>query len=118
MPQSLNIWTMARGVHPETIGVLPMILMSNDPRPVKDQLDDRYSHGGGYSVSPGNWKYIPAEGENEATLQYTSTSGEESDEALREMARTQIHDETCILFDYQFMAIVQPDASFVVVRVD
>lgn len=41
------------------LGFLPMILQSSDPRPVAEQLEDRYSHGGGYRPSKDNkWKLV------------------------------------------------------------
>lgn len=41
------------------LGFLPEILDSADPRPVAEQLDERYAHGGGYRPSKDTrWKLI------------------------------------------------------------
>jgi hypothetical protein len=43
----------------EGLGLLPGILVHNDPAPVAEQLNTRYSHGGGYSPSSSNWQLDP-----------------------------------------------------------
>ncbi|QWY83322.1 hypothetical protein [Rhizobium phage RHph_X3_2] len=41
------------------LGFLPMILQSDDPRPVAEQIAERYAHGGGYHPSKDSkWKLV------------------------------------------------------------
>lgn len=102
-----SIWT-----HMEEAGFLPEILLTSDPRPVSEQLNDRYAHGGGYQVSGSPIAWALDRSAEFATLTYPR------DPPMLELSRATINNELCILFDSSFMAIVQPDSSFAVVRVD
>lgn len=102
----MTIWTNSN-----MAGFLPWILQAVDPRPARDQLDDRYSHGGGYRPRPG---FTNLEPDSPATIQYPG------DPTFHEVARSSlpITGETLILFDSSFMAIVQKDGSWAITRVD
>lgn len=91
--------------------MLPIILLPNDPRPVAEQLDDRYAHGGGYRPSGDKFTLIghPA---GDMALQYPG------DPDFPEVSRCQINSQLCVLFSSSFMAIIEQDNSHVIVRVD
>ena len=89
------------------LGFLPELLSDQDPRPVKQQLIDKYRYGGG-------WKPISG-----FTLQRkTMTLRYPGDPPLRPRARTQVRDEMVCLYDYDFLLVLQADGSFEVSRVD
>lgn len=93
----------------EHLGYLTEILMSDDPRPVADQLNDRYAHGGGYH--PGTrWSLNLGT----LSLQYPG------DPPLKPLARFRfpLSKEVAYLYDCQWLVIVQEDNSFAVTRVD
>ena len=92
-------------------GLLPAFFDENDPRPAQDQLHEHYAHGGGVRPFKGftlrDWQVS-----NGAWLTYPE------DHPLLEMTRAKMRDETLILFDCQWLAIVQPDGSHIITRVD
>jgi hypothetical protein len=97
--------------YPEAAGILPEFFDPADPRPAKAQFNDAYSHGGGWHDFQGfklrNW-----EAQDEASIVYTG------DPPMRELARGKLREETLILFEGEWLAIVQPDGSFAISRAD
>jgi hypothetical protein len=99
-----GVWTL---LEPISLGFLPDILLASDRRPVKEQLEDRYRHGGGWRPIagfkmrkdyvlrfPGDPPYIPS-------------------------AMTMINDEVVIFYQQcSLLCVEQPDKSFEVSRVD
>lgn len=91
---------------------LPSFFSEGDPRPAAEQLNERYSYGGGFApldgfTLEGDWTK-PAG----ATLRYPE------DEPLYELCRARLRDETLIFFESSWLAIIQPDGSFVATRAD
>lgn len=103
----------------EVAGLLPEIILADDPRPAKEQFAERYAHGGGWNPMS-NWLYKPAQPgfPGGASLVYNSSDEEDDAEEYPEVSRTTVNNETLILFECEFLAIVQPDGSFEVDRVD
>lgn len=93
-------------MHPDVdLGHLPTFFIDSDPRPAREQIEERYEHGGGW---------IPQDGftmENNI-LRYPK------DPPYRPLAMARLRDEVLIFYPYSFLAIVQPDGSFEVARVD
>ncbi len=93
---------------PELLGFLPEILLPDDPRPVREQLAERYTHGGGYNPFKG------------FTLDSgTMTLTYPGDPPLRPGALLKIGKE--VVFYYprgSWLLIMQTDKSWVVTRVD
>ena len=104
-----NVWvSFDPEFRPEDLGFLWEILLPDDTRKVKEQLDDRYAHGGGYEAFKG-FKLDRMT----MSLKYPG------DPLLKPTAMTEIGDEK--LFFYQegsWLLILQPDDSFEVTRVD
>jgi hypothetical protein len=98
------------GFDPRMLGLLPEILDADDKRPVKDQLDDRYAHGGG-------WRPFP---ENHFKLERMSmTLRFPGDPPFRPAAFTQLGDETVVFYpSCSLLAVIQPDGKYEVTRVD
>jgi hypothetical protein len=100
-------------------GFLPGFFDESDSRPAKEQLHENFQHGGGFMSMPGfslERADIPYE-EGDALLIYDKGS-EDEEPPLEELGRAKLRDETLIFFNYSWLAIVQPDGSFEVTRVD
>jgi hypothetical protein len=93
----------------EYCGFIPGFLDANDPRPAREQLHANYAHGGGWH---------PFEGftfnEKEMTLEYPG------DPAMRPFAccYLPLTDETVIVFEHAWVAIVQGDNKVEIARMD
>lgn len=94
--------------HPIT-GFLPELISPHDPRTVREQIESNYANGGGYNPVSG---FTLQQKGSETLLRFPG------DPPFKEVARTQIRDETVILFDCAFVAIVQPSGSLAVTRMD
>lgn len=91
------------------LGFLPQIISPSDPRPIRDQINTNYSHGGGYfPYGEGQWKFN-AVGK---TLKYPG------DPTLKPIAELPVRDELFIVFPHAICCILQPDGSFDVIRMD
>ena len=107
----------------EAAGFLPVILQPTDARPAREQLADRYAHGGGYNPIEGNWR-LSVRPSGLWRLTYPGTP------KLEEVSRTYLplSKELLVLFQCSFLAIVETTGlrldideepgPFVVVRVD
>jgi hypothetical protein len=86
---------------------LPDILLASDPRPVREQLDDRYAHGGGFRPMKGftmTGDYV---------LHYPG------DPPFKPAAFSTFGDEIVIFYPQcSLLCVLQLDASFEVTRVD
>lgn len=90
----------------EMLGLVPAFLSERDPRPAREQIDQNYRHGGGWRPSP-KFKMLP-----NGNLKYPG------DPPTILLAEAQLHDETIRFYDCAWLAIVQPDGTFEVSRVD
>jgi hypothetical protein len=103
----MMVWELLHpNMTPEHLGLLPGMLDLDDPRPAKEQFNENYQHGGGWlpmkghTLSERNWLHYPG------------------DQPLRPLAQLQFRDELIIYYDSSFVAIIQPDRSFEVCRMD
>jgi len=101
------LWTRK---HPqariETLGLIPMMLSDNDPRPAREQFNSRYQHGGGWRPFKG-FTMLP-----NGDMQYP----EEPPTKL--LYETKLREETIRLYDFGLVAIVQRSGEFEVARMD
>ena len=98
--------------NPDILGFVSMMLDDEDKRSAEKQLNDGYQHGGGFSHFNGftlsdDWQEV-----GKAKLLYSG------DPPTRELSRGKLRDETVIAFEHAWFAVVQPDGSFVVSRMD
>jgi hypothetical protein len=95
---------------PEHLGFLPEILLAEDKRKVKDQLEDRYAHGGGWRGFPeGHFRLDRMN----MTLRFPG------DPPFRPAAFTQIGDETVVFYPLcSLLMVLQADGKYEVTRVD
>jgi hypothetical protein len=90
----------------EALGLLPDFLSERDPRPAKEQFHVNYAHGGGWHSFPG------------FKLNRDNSLSYPGDPTLQPLARAQLRDELILVYPYSWVAIVQPDRSFEVARLD
>jgi hypothetical protein len=91
------------------LGILPVFFDEADPRPAREQIHERYAHGGGWHKFSGFELKMDKRG---WYLAYPE------DPPMREIARGKLRDELILLFDHNWVAIVQKDDTFEVARVD
>lgn len=100
-----------RQCHPEAdvemLGFVPMFFDDTDPASARDQINMNYSHGGGWQPFPGI----------RAAVDFMSLHfpGDPPYVALYE---TRLRDERIILYDHKWLAIIQPDHTYEIARVD
>jgi len=94
------------GATPEHLGLVPGFLSEDDPRPAREQFDERYAHGGGWRPQ-GGFTFGPR-----YLLRYPG------DPPMMPIARTRFRNELIMLYPYAYVAIVQPDQSFEICRMD
>ena len=99
------IWIMK---HPqanlEMLGYIPSFLHEDDLRPARKQFDDAYISGWnpfkGHTMLPnGNLAYP-------------------GDPEVRLLAETKLRDEVIRFYDHAWVAIIQPDGSYEISRMD
>ena len=91
-------------------GLLPGFLSADDPRPAVEQLDENYAHGGGGWVPFKGFKLVTRL--NKYGLEY------EDDPVMAELSRGVLRDETIVLFNGSWVAVIQKDGSYEVARMD
>jgi hypothetical protein len=103
----MSTWQM---LHPAMtlahLGLLPMMLNARDPRPAREQFHSNYAHGGGWCPITG------------FRLMHDHTLAYPGDPPLTPRAQLQFRNELIVFYDYAWVAIIQPDRSFEVSRMD
>lgn len=96
-------------IHPaatlEHLGLIPYMLNDKDAAPAKEQLHRGYAHGGGWR--PFN-KFKMVDG----CLVYPG------DPPFQPIAEMKLRNERIVLFTSDWVAIIQPDGSYEVARMD
>jgi len=92
----------------EHLGLLPMMLNDRDPRPLREQLHTGYLHGGG-------WHHFP--GFTLTKLDHLTYPGDPPLVPLAEIT-TRLRQERVLFYDHAWVAVVNPDRSFEVCRMD
>lgn len=92
----------------DVCGLIPSFVREDDPRPARDQFNDRYSFGGGV---------VPIGGGGEIVDTMWTYPG---DRPLPPVAVLRLHEtETIYIYQHAFVAIVQDgDGSVVMTRMD
>jgi len=89
----------------EWLGYLPGFLRLDDPRSAKEQIHERYISG-----------WHPFQGA--MTLRPDDKLKYPGDPLITPLARSQLRDERIVLYEHDWVAIIQPDRSFEVARLD
>jgi len=104
----MMVWAL---LHPrmkaEHLGFLPSFLNDADPRSAKKQIDANYQFGGWQPVGAGKFKLTKG-----YRLLYPGDPPQEP------IAMTSLRDEVIVVYESDFVAIVQPDDTFEVARLD
>lgn len=88
------------------LGYLPSFLNEADPRPAKEQFHTAYGHGGGWNSFPGFTMLSSGD------IQYPG------DPPVPLLYETKLRDETIRFYLHAWVAIIQPDGSFEISRMD
>jgi hypothetical protein len=96
----------------EMLGFIPFFLSDDDPRPAREQLHEAYAHGGGWVPFPrklGNtgFKMLP-----NGNMKYPG------DPETQLLGESMLRTETIRVYNHAWVAIVQPDGTFEVARMD
>jgi hypothetical protein len=89
--------------HLDDLGYIPTFLDENDPRPAREQFNERYCSG---------WRPQPGFTNREAVLHYPG------DPPFKPLACFEWRDEMIFFYKHAYVAIFQPDGSFEVCRMD
>lgn len=109
----LEVWIISPGFDLERLGLLPELVESPaNGQTLAQHIDQSYAHGGGWRSFGADWSLDLRDGVP-ASLTFPG------DPAMPEVARFATKQrELFILFTNEFCAIVQPDGSFSVARMD
>ena len=102
---------MIRFTHPDRVGLIPEFLSPHDPRPAAEQFQENYAHGGGWMPFEG-FTLVTHPIAGNAKINYPG------DPAMKEVSRGQLRDELIIVFEYDWVCIVQPDGEYEISRMD
>lgn len=91
---------------PDLLGAIPSFLDADDPDPAAKQLDKHYGHGGGWRPSAG-W-----------TIDEKGVARYPGDPALKPLFASVLRDEVILVYLYGYVAVIQPDQSFEICRMD
>jgi hypothetical protein len=101
------IWHIYGYAHPDCLGFIPSFISDDDPRPIKEQIDANYQHGGGWRPIKG---FIMTE---DHLLHFPG------DPPYRPLALGIMRNRCVILYEYSFLAISEePGGEWEVARVD
>ena len=106
------MWAIKKGHSRSEVGILPQMLVLDDPRPAREQLHERYAHGGGWMPFSGFKLQRPSDDPLTWTIKYPEDPPHEA------IAYTVLSPEVIILFEHCWVAIVQRDGSYSISRMD
>lgn len=90
----------------QLLGYIPQFLSEKDPDDAVAQLHKHYTHGGGWHSFKGHTMG------KDHSLKYPG------DPPMYPIAETQLRDETILVYDHGWVAVMQKDGSFDVARMD
>lgn len=90
----------------EMAGLIPAWLNPLDPRSAKDQLDANYKHGGGWRPFKG------------FTLKANDAIAYPGDPDLPPILQMTLRNERIVMYPHAWVAIIQPDRSYEICRMD
>jgi len=89
----------------DALGIVPEFFSEHDPAPAREQIEKNYQHGGGWNPFPGFTM-------TDVGLRYPG------DPIMQVLAEANLRDETIRFYDHSWLAIIQPDGSYEIARVD
>lgn len=117
------VWTLTHPLAtPEHLGMLPLWFNLGDERPAQEQANSGYEKTAGCGYHPQSGFTLKKDEKGNYAIQYGSgepdEDGDDADPPLQEIARAELRDELIVLFDAEYVGIIQKDDSFVVARCD
>lgn len=117
------VWKLT---HPDAridhLGMLPLWFNAGDERPAQEQANAGYLNTAGCGFNPQAGFTLKQDEKGHYSLQYgdpdTTMDDEEADPPLGEIARAELREELIVLFEAEYVAIIQKDQSFVAARCD
>ena len=104
------IWTVQHTknekVIKNAIGFIPSMLREDNPKSAVEQLHEGYAHGGGWRKMDG-W-----------TLNSDNSIFYPGDPSLVPFTWAKLRDELILVYPHAWVAVVQPDRSFEIARMD
>jgi hypothetical protein len=104
------------------LGMLPLWFNAADERPALEQADSGYKNTAGCGYHPQAGFTLKQNEKGSYALQYGSgepdEDGDPADPPLEELARAELREELIVLFDAEYVAIIQKDQTFVAARCD
>lgn len=92
----------------DVLGLLPEIITDKDSRPVREQIEDRYAHGGGWKPMEG-FTFDPMS----ATLTY------KDGEQMLALAYAAVRNEVVVLYESAILLVFnRTDNTYDVIRID
>ena len=101
-----TIYGLKMGYDVSNLGILATLMSPHDPRPLHEQMNANYAHGGGWDDFQG---FTLGE---EDTLHYPG------DRPLRPLAGAIVRGQLVMFYEGEWLAIISDDRSFTVSRVD
>jgi hypothetical protein len=90
----------------DILGFLPEMVSDDDPRPAWEQFNSNYQHGGGWRPFPG------------FTMSSNGNLSYPGDPPIRCLFEAKLRLEVLRLYEHEWVAIIQPNGSFEVCRMD
>jgi hypothetical protein len=103
-----NMIMILEGHDPDELGLIPSFIYQSDPRPAREQFNERYAHGGGWNPIEG-FKQAAGGG---STLRYPG------DPPLSPIAAFTLRDEMIVVYRFSIVAIFDRQGRFEVARLD
>lgn len=91
----------------DMLGFLPQMASQFDPRPAREQFHQNYAHGGGWQDFQG-FKLNP----EDLSIKFTG------DPKMLPFATANLGNELIAFYDCSWVAIIQPDQSYSISRMD
>lgn len=105
-------WSFYYKLGPDALGFLPEQILATDMRPVREQLQERYAHGGGWKPFNG-FKTNQIDTADRMVLSYP---GDPPQRMLAECHHP--NGEHIRLFESHWLMVQQKDGSYEISRVD
>jgi hypothetical protein len=102
----IDVRLLSPDVTLEDLGLISGMLDVSNPAPARDQFNANYQHGGGWRPS------------DKFTLGDDDSLGYPGDEPLHPLAEITFRDERVLIYESDFVAVIQPDRSFEVCRMN
>jgi hypothetical protein len=92
----------------DIVGLIPYGLDENNTKSATEQLDDSYGHGGGWCRTDPKWTMNM----EDYSIKYPG------DPKMKPWAIASLRDETICVYESAWVAVIKPDRTFEISRMD